>query len=1165
MIILIKRFLIIALLCFVNFMLVACGSGAGNGEVGEQKDAAPQAKIEVLGVSNQLTDVTTRSGTDVILSGQNSVGVDDPILRYQWKQIDNSGYTVTLHERTNNTVAFTTPALPADLTEGVTLKFELTITDADGVTASSQTSVKVIPVADPNRYLVHPQLSEAVRIYIAAQPGSTLNANTPATILAKPIYSWRDRAGNAREISLAEKTFATSLTSGRVGQVLSAATAFVTLPMPDLDMDEINQYFQGAERAGRLEIENLHTVSIEWQLSLQSTSGQAISAYLVNPATTQMISPENLLVAGTGVSLPANSLLNNTTQTSVRINIEKLRQALLLESRLSAENYIKCIDPLNKATNFSDWLAQAGFDAANANDIHTKYINNYDLGFGRDMHIRTDENGNVYSYVANYNNLENTISNRNAFAIVVMEYSPAPTGNCGDGTFTDPVSGKKLVKFYTFVPDELNGGFKRAASMNFDGRGEKYLPGSCTACHGGKTNSELFNSTAAIDAVAADLDAGFMPWDLDAFLYTHASDTKLIDPAYASFAKTTPPAGDVTNKFSRETQEALFKQQNQATLHTYTQDIHELKRFETAIKLIRGWYANSADMAEMDAMNFGTEEAPLSDDELRALQAKLKTLPAGNYNGNFVLQGWRQDATVDALYNQVFDRHCRLCHVQMNKQPVDFDSYNEFINNPWLVDYVYAQGAMPMSRLTMDRFWNNFNGETSAAELLREHLNQVKNANLADVAPGMPQARITQEANPDSPADLALNFDQQLVLDGSGSYLSDTYVWKVNSNIVSQAPMLSMDAGAPGSEYSVTLETRRNGFTSSPVTRRIRVNNYTPQFANTLSASLNEGGSVQIDLLRSICADEADSLNCRTYFGDIRAGERPLIELEQSVVNGQLTWVNESAGVISFRSTAPVAAGNGRFGIRLVDSFGEKSAVINVQITVNGLAAPQIGGNDVCTTAAITSANTNNFPLLFGSLACPNPILNDVAAPGLSLSIQSISSASQQGGSLSLVNGVIRYTPPKFFVGTDSFSYTVVDNSLSSRTATGSVTITVTPSMTYTNLKTMFTTNCAISGCHQPAPSSAGPNWTVYGNLINRLDDTVGKLGVGLNLTPNTTVAQMLNTRMFIYACSSDSHFGANQLCVNELFNDEPPITPAQLNDKGQSILQWIEEGARNN
>jgi hypothetical protein len=1165
MIISIKRFFILCVFAFSHLMLVSCGSGAGNGEVGEQDDAAPQAKIEVLGVSNQLTDPTTRSGTDVILSGQNSVGVDDPVLRYQWQQIDNSGYQVVLHERTNNTVAFTTPALPADLDEGITLRFELTITDADGVTATSQTSVKVVPVADPNRYLVHPQLSEAVRIYIAAQPGSTLNANTPVSIIAKPIYTWRDRAGSAREVALDEKTFTTNLTSGRVGEVLSAATAFVTLPMPDLDMDDINQYFQGAERAGRLEIDKLDTVSIEWQLSLQTTSGQTISAYLVNPATTQIISPENLLVPGAGVSLQANSLLNNTTQTIARISIEKLRQALSLESRLSAENYIKCIDPLNRAANFSDWLAQAGFDAANANDIHTKYINNYDLGFGRDMHIRTDENGNVYSYVANYNNLENTISNRNAFAIVVMEYSPAPTGNCGDGTFTDPVSGKKLVKFYTFVPDELKGGFKRATSMNFDGRGEKYLPGSCTACHGGKTNAELFNSTAAIDAVAADLDAGFMPWDLDAFLYTHASDSKLTDPAYASFAKTTPPAGNVTEKFSREQQEPLFKQQNQATLHTYTQDIHKLKRFETAIKLIRGWYASSAEIAEMDAMNFGTEEVPLSDDELRALQAKLKNLPAGNYNGNFILQGWRQDATVDELYNQVFDRHCRLCHVQMNKQPVDFDSYNEFINNPWLVDYVYAQGAMPMSRLTMDRFWNNFNGGTSAAELLREHLNQVKNANIADAAPGLPQARITQEANPDLPADLALNFDQQLILDGSGSYLSDTFSWKVNSNIVSQAPILSMDAGAPGSEYSVTLETQRNGFTSSPVTRRIRVNNYTPQFANTLSASLNEGGSVQIDLLRSICADEADSLNCRNYFGDIRAGERPRIELEQLVVNGQLTWVNESTGIISFRSTAAVALGNGRFAFKLVDSFGEKSAVINVQVSVNALAAPQIGGNDVCTLAAITSANANNFPASFGSINCPNPLANDLAAPGLSLSIQSISNASQQGGSLSLVNGVIRYTPPKFFVGTDSFNYTVVDNSLSNRTAVGSVTITLTPSMTYTNLKTRFMTNCAISGCHQPAPASAGPNWTVYGTLINRLDDTVGRTGANLNLNANTTVAQILDTWLFIYACSSDSHFGANQLCEVELHGEEAPTSRLQLNTMGRDILQWIEEGARNN
>jgi Bacterial Ig domain len=1148
-------------LVFLGLLGGCGGSDVGSGEVGKQQDAAPVAKIEVLGISDDLNQPTTRSGTDVILSGQNSAGIDDPIMQYQWKQIDNTSYKVVLFERTNNTVAFTTPALPADMTDGVTLQFELIVTDADGVSAKNQASVKVIPVGDANRYLVSPQVSEAVRIYIAATPGSTLNANTPARIRVKPIFYWQNRLGEQQEIALDESVYDTRLTSGLAGEILNDSTAFVTVPMPDLDQDLINQYFQGSNRKQRLEIEKLDSVNIEWQISLEVTSGQTISAYLVDPTLKSIIAPQDIATS----SLEGDAILTNTGATSITLNIEKLRQALGLESKLTAENYHRCIDPLNQATTFNDWLNQAGFNSANANDIHTKYINNYDLGFGRDMHIRTDENGNVYSYVANYNNLENTISNRNAFAIVVMEYSPAPTGNCGDGTFTDIETGKKIVKFYTYIPNEVTGGYKRALSMNFDGRGEKYIPGSCTACHSGKTNAEFFNSTGVIDAVAADLDSGFMPWDLDAFLYTHSVNQTYTDPAYAAFAATNKLTAETVNKYSRETQENLFKQQNQATLHTLTHDIHKIKRYETAIKLIRGWYSNVSELAELDALNFGTTDVPLSDTELLELQAKLKTLPAGNYQGNFVLEGWRVSEEVEGIYNDVFDRHCRLCHVQMNQAPIDFDSYDEFINNPKLVDYVYAQGSMPMSRLTMDRFWHHFRGETNAAELLRTHLNSAKNANLAQgITPGLPQARISQDVNPELTADVFLDFDEQLILDGSASFFSDTFQWKANSNIVSQTPLLSMNAGEPGISYTITLETQSKGFTSAPESRRISVNNYTPDFTGSLTANVNEGGTVQLDLLNAICADLPDSKTCRPYFGDIRAGQRPTIQLEQNVVNGQLAWINESAGVISFRSTAPSASGNGQFSFRLIDSFGEESSVINATITVSALAAPQIGGNDVCQTNAISSFNANSFPVVFSTVACPNPMLNDTAAPGLSLSLSSVSGSSQQGGTVSLVNGVIRYTPRKYFVGTDSFTYTVVDNSLTGRTNTGSVTVNVSPVMTYTNLKTMFAASCSVPGCHRPAQFGAGPNWSDFATLILRLDDTVGSTAGNLNLTNNTTVAQMLNTYLFIYACSEDNHPGGNQLCNTDL-HEVAPTNSSQLNQNGQDILRWIEEGARNN
>ena len=123
--------------------------------------------------------------------------------------------------------------------------------------------------------------------------------------------------------------------------------------------------------------------------------------------------------------------------------------------------------------------------------------------------------GSVFSYVANYPTLEAALKKLNNFAAVVMEYSPPDQ---------DP-SGKKFVKFFAFVPDD-KGDSARNASFNFDGRGEKWVPGVCTACHGGRPT---FLANGAY-ANHGDVNAGFLPFDLNSYLYVRATDTKQVDP-----------------------------------------------------------------------------------------------------------------------------------------------------------------------------------------------------------------------------------------------------------------------------------------------------------------------------------------------------------------------------------------------------------------------------------------------------------------------------------------------------------------------------------------------------------------------------------------------------------------------------------------------------------
>lgn len=78
-------------------------------------------------------------------------------------------------------------------------------------------------------------------------------------------------------------------------------------------------------------------------------------------------------------------------------------------------------------------------------------------------------------------------------------------------------------------------------------------------------------------------------------------------------------------------------------------------------------------------------------------------------------------------------------------------------------------------------------------------------------------------------------------------------------------------------------------------------------------------------------------------------------------------------------------------------------------------------------------------------------IVNDSAGPneaGQTLTVTSVQTTSQQGGTVSLSGGEIRYTPPANFFGTDTFTYTITDSgttagSANPLSATGTVTVQV--------------------------------------------------------------------------------------------------------------------------
>ena len=170
--------------------------------------------------------------------------------------------------------------------------------------------------------------------------------------------------------------------------------------------------------------------------------------------------------------------------------------ARTVDTRESAEKYYATIDDAaaaDRKRSFIGWLKDNGLLPPEATSLqwsqiesgsaaHVIYVNNFDLGFGRDMYARrfdcVDPRSTagpcVASVVVNYGSIEAAAKKLDPIVAVAMEYTPTPYSN-----------GRRVVKFYTYAPNETNGDFDRIYSVDLDGRGEKYMPGSCTICHGG--------------------------------------------------------------------------------------------------------------------------------------------------------------------------------------------------------------------------------------------------------------------------------------------------------------------------------------------------------------------------------------------------------------------------------------------------------------------------------------------------------------------------------------------------------------------------------------------------------------------------------------------------------------------------------------------------------
>ncbi|MBL8788063.1 MAG: tandem-95 repeat protein, partial [Deltaproteobacteria bacterium] len=140
--------------------------------------------------------------------------------------------------------------------------------------------------------------------------------------------------------------------------------------------------------------------------------------------------------------------------------------------------------------------------------------------------------------------------------------------------------------------------------------------------------------------------------------------------------------------------------------------------------------------------------------------------------------------------------------------------------------------------------------------------------------------------------------------------------------------------------------------------------------------------------------------------------------------NGQVTL---SGGVVRFTPAASFF-GTTSFTYTISDGKGG-TATATVNVTVNAINHPPVARNDAITVAEDSGATIVDV------------LANDTEPDGQAMTVTAVT--QPQNGSVTLVNGVVRFTPNADFSGQTSFGYTVSD--ALGKTASATVNVTVTP------------------------------------------------------------------------------------------------------------------------
>jgi hypothetical protein len=1077
-------------------ILSACGGGSGSSYQDSNIPPVASATAVGLGGSTSTTNKTfsARSNSQVVLTGKDSDSDVAPILEFDWQQ--TAGPSVTLIERTANSVAFDTPDTPTDST----LTFQLTVTDANGRSDSDEVTVNVTAISDANRFLADPRVAENKLTVVAALEGgeNTGSSEQLFTVEVVTVAHWRNQGGEMDQLpvntQIIDGVFPANFNPG-VGYapLTDPRNPLLEVELIRLDADDINQNFEDNNRQRRLESYEIPSAYLEVQIAITSAPAINFELFALNNQNTDTLdgndiegsasapaeilaavhktlpisdrtridigkidSPVNATAASNGAILQTSSGLMSTSLLTTNVLNE-----LGLESHITANAYYNLIDPDGEFTTFSAWAQNAGFKDANNNDIddpaiaHALYVNNFDLGFGRDMYLRKADDGNVYTYVTNYPTLEAGLEQRGEFAIVAMEYSenPDPAGANG-----------KIVKFFVFSADERSGDFIRVNSLNFDGGGERFVPGVCTVCHQDYPGSRDYS-----DVSQADLGATFIPWDLDSFLYSKADDAALVEPTLNSAEF----SAEKIDQFSRETQESELRKLNLGALATYVDDP---VRHEASIQLIHGWYGDAE------------------------LQLPVDELPDNTFDGSYVPAGW---VGQEELYREVFSRTCRICHTQVGNEQKNFDSYEEFIGKKDIItNYVFEQGLMPIARLSFDRFWVNYDGGDSSATLLRNHFEGL--GDVIPAAPGLPVPTFLFDRETATIAD-TISFN------ASSSVFSETYSWTLTNPAGSTSSLnnssgitSSFSADLPGGSYDITLTTTNKNGASASFTDTFVIDNRVP-VAECLTA--NSSGMT--------AAGELSNIPVVSLINGLGDGG-VLIDSSLDGSFGTVT-IDANAQTLSYQLNDPFTRGVDTIEYQLADFDGSLSTTANGCVSATAGFASITIDSSITGTGAPASANAspdaiNNTTEIDISWTAPAGIAPD----GYNVYRNATATGSPLNGSLLTGTSFSDDNNGSGLTAGTSYTYSVeaiINGFASQPTTTSAATLSLTPtalSASNNGSATIDETQIELSWTVPPAGSVTVDNYIIYRDSA-AVDTSTTNSYSDSGLTPGTVYSYQVS------------------------------------------------------